>query len=85
MRREWLRDQDEPTEETAVLQVVDGGYSAYMAGDLWSFVSSGRENFGYRVSTGVDKSWWVVDFERTSGTRSVPKSLKLQVTKSFPE
>ena len=57
MRREWLWDRDEPTEETAVLQVVEGGYSAYMAGDLWSFVSAGKESFGYRASTGVDKSW----------------------------
>ena len=40
MRKEWLRD--EQTKETAVFQVLEGGYSFYMAGDLWSFVSAGR-------------------------------------------
>ena len=34
--------EDEQTEEAAVLQVLEGGYSSYVVGDLWSFVSAGR-------------------------------------------
>ena len=34
--------EDEQTEEAAVLQVLEGGYSSYVVGNLWSFVSAGR-------------------------------------------
>ena len=33
---------DEQTDEAEVLQVLEGGYSSYVAGGLWSFASAGR-------------------------------------------
>ena len=30
------------TEETAVLEVLEGGHSSYVAGDLWGRVGAGR-------------------------------------------